>query len=104
MTTLEFLRQFRFFGYAIFDIAVSFIGIYLLSGLLSKLFLKIRVKIPKQNWLFLTLPVGILIHLLIGKITPMTRNFLDIHSNYGLKIIILILLFLGLRRIKIIKK
>jgi len=103
MATIEFLRQFRLAGYAIFDIVVSIIGIYLLSGLLSKLFLKIRVSIPKKNWLFLTLPIGILAHLLVGRITPMTQNFFDIHSNYILKILILGLLFFGLKGIKIIK-
>lgn len=104
MLSLEFLRQFRFGGYAIFDILVSFLGIYLLSSLLSKLFLKIRVSIPKINWLFLTLPLGILTHLLVGKITPMTRDFMSLNSHYLLKIIILVLLFFGLRNIKIIKK
>ena len=104
MATIEFLRQFRFAGYAIFDITISFLCIYLLSGLLSKLFLKIRVSIPKQNWLFLTLPIGILAHLLVGKITLMTQNFIDIHSNYILKILILGLLFFGLYGIKIIKQ
>jgi len=104
MTTIEFLRQFRLGGYVIFDLVVSFLGIYLLSPVLSKIFLKIGLKIPKQNWLWLTLPISILIHLLVGKITPMTANFLDLHSNYLLKIIILLLLFFGVKDIKIIKK
>jgi hypothetical protein len=103
-TSLEFLRQFRFGGYAIFDLLVAFLGVYLLSPWLSKVFLKIRISIPKINWLFLTLPLGILIHLLIGKITPMTRNFLDMRSHYFLKVLILGLLFFGLRGVMIIKK
>lgn len=104
MNPIEFLRQFRFSGYAIFDLVVAFLGIYLLSPLLSKIFLKIRIDIPKKNWLFLTLPISILTHLLIGKITPMTRDFMDIQSHYILKILILSLLILGLKDIKIIKK
>ena len=102
--TIEFLRQFRFAGYAIFDLAVSFLGMYLLSPLLTKLFLKINIKIPKLNWIFLTLPIGILVHLLVGKITPMTTNFLNTNSHYFLKIVVLMSLALGLRGIKIIKK
>jgi len=104
MVTIEFLRQFRFSGYAIFDFAVAFIGIYLISSLLSKIFIKLRIDIPKQNWLFLTLPISIFAHLIVGKITPMTGNFFDINGHYILKIIILILLFFGLKGIKIIKK
>ncbi|MEI6288784.1 MAG: hypothetical protein WCP18_04430 [bacterium] len=103
MNPIEFLRQFRLGGYAIFDFAVSFLGIYLLAPLLSKLFLKIGVDIPKNNWLFLTLPISIAIHLLVGKITPMTKNLIDLHGHYILKIIILGLLIFGLKGIKIIK-
>ena len=104
MISIEFLRQFRVEGYAIFDFVVAFGGIYLLSSLLSKTFLKIRIDIPKINWIFLTLPIGITTHLLIGKITPMTKSFIDLHGHYILKIVILGLLILGLRNIKIVKK
>lgn len=104
MFSIEYLRQFRFSGYAFFDLAVSFLGIYLLSPLLSKLFLKLRVDVPKKNWVFLTLPIGILTHLLVGKMTPMTRNTLDIHDHYVLKGIILASLILGIRGTKIVRK
>ena len=77
MVPIEFLRQFRFSGYAIFDFAAAFLGIYLLSPLLSKAFLKLRIDIPKRNWMFLVLPIGIVSHLLAGNITPMTRDFID---------------------------
>jgi len=103
MGPIEFLRQFRLGGYAIFDFTISFLGIYLLAPLLSRLFLLIKLDIPKQNWLFLTLPISILVHLLFQKMTPMTKGFLDLHGHYILKIIILALLILGLRGIKIIK-
>jgi len=104
MTTLEFLRQFRLGQYAIFDLVVSFLGIYLLSPLLSKIFLKIRIRVPKLNWVFLTLPIGVLVHLIFGRITPMTHNFLDLHGHYVLKILILGLVIFGLRGVKINKK
>ncbi len=104
MIPIAFLRQFRLGDYAIFDFAVSFLGFYLLAPLLSKLFLKIRVDIPHQNWLYLTLPIGIVSHLLTGKITPLTRDFIDLQGHYIVKIMIIGLLFLGLRGIKIIKK
>jgi len=100
MTTLEFLRSFHFFGYAIFDLALSFIGLYLLSGSLSKLFLKINIKIPKINWVYLTLPIGILVHIIVGTYTPMVKDFLDMNGHYILKIVIIIFLILGLRRIR----
>ncbi|MBT3817496.1 MAG: hypothetical protein HOE80_03555 [Candidatus Magasanikbacteria bacterium] len=77
---------------------------YLLSPFLSKMFLKIRIDIPKKNWLFLTLPLSIIIHILVGNITPMTRDFLDIHGHYVLKVVLFVLLILGLKGIKIVNK
>ncbi|MCX6754345.1 MAG: hypothetical protein NTU81_00745 [Candidatus Nomurabacteria bacterium] len=104
MITLEYLRHFKIFEFAIFDLTVSIIGIYLLSPLLSKIFKKINIDIPKINWVFLTLPIGILAHLMAGTITPMTKYFIDIHSHYFIKIFMAGLIILGLKGIKIIKK
>lgn len=104
MNTLEFLRQFHLGGYAIFDLVVSFLGIFLLSPALSKLFLKMKIYIPKINWLFLTLPIGIFVHLLVGTMTPMTKQFFSWPGNLWLKAFILILVFLGFRGVKKIKK
>lgn len=100
MDTITFLRQFRIFNYAIFDLAISFIVIFLLAPLLSKIFRKGGLIIPKISWLYLTLPISIAVHLLIGKITPMTKNFIDLNGHYILKIIILILLVLGTKKIR----
>jgi hypothetical protein len=104
MVSIEFLRQFRIGGYAIFDFATAFLGIYLFSLLTSKIFLKLRLDIPKRSWMLLTLPIGIATHLIIGRITPMTKNFMDTHGHYVLKILIVGLLIFGLKDIKIIKK
>ncbi|MEI8096677.1 MAG: hypothetical protein WCG73_01070 [Candidatus Moraniibacteriota bacterium] len=98
------MRQFRLGEYAIFDFVVTFLGIYLLSSFLSKIFLKIRISIPRSNWLFLALPMSILIHLLSGKITPLTRDFINIQDHYFLKVCILALFVFGLRGIKRVEK
>ena len=104
MEILEYLRGFTIFEYAIFDLALSFGGIYLISERLSRWFLKINIEIPKINWLFLVLPFSILIHIVFQQMTPMTLNFLDLNNYYFLKILILILLFFGLKNIKKIDK
>lgn len=104
MITIEFLRQFRFAGYAYFDLILSFLGIYLLSPILSKVFIKFRIKVSKLSWLFLTLPIGLLVHFIIGQQTPMVKNFLNIQDHYVLKLIILLLLIFGVKGIKIVKK
>jgi len=104
MATIEFLRQFRIAGYAMFDLGASFLGIYLLAPLLSRLFLRFRVQISRKSWLLLTLPLSIVVHLLVGTMTLMTKNFLDVQGHYVLKIVILVLFILGMKDIKIIKK
>jgi hypothetical protein len=100
---IENLRLYRIGGYAIFDLVTAFLGMYLLSPLLSWLFRQVKIDIPKQNWLFLTLPISILVHLLVNNKTLMAKNFLDLQGNFILKILILGLLVLGLRGIKITK-
>ncbi|MBP6981539.1 hypothetical protein KBB25_02060 [Candidatus Gracilibacteria bacterium] len=100
MSTIEFLRQFRVGEYAIFDFAASFIGIFLLSPLLSRGCKKIGIIIGRHNWLLLTLPLSILIHVCVGNFTPMTKDFLDLGGHYTLKIIILGLLVAGLWDVK----
>jgi hypothetical protein len=104
MVPIEFLRQFRLDGYAIFDFVAAFLGIYLLVPLLSKSFRKIGIEIPRLSWLFLTLPIAVLSHLIFGNATPMTMDFIDLSGHYFLKILILILLILGLRGVRKIKK
>lgn len=104
MITIEYLRSFHIGPYAIFDFVVSFLGVYLLSPILSKLFLKIGLKLSAHNLLLLTVPASILIHLLVGKITPMTRDFLNPDDHYLLKFLIIALIYFGIRDIKIIKK
>lgn len=103
MELLDYIREFRIFNYAIFDLIVSFLWIYLLSPFLSKSFFKIWIIIPKVNWLFLTLPIWIFFHVIFWSFTPMTENFLDFSDFYVLKWIVIILLFLWLRNIKINK-
>lgn len=103
MFTIEYLRSFRIGGYAIFDFAVSYIGVALLSPLLSKLFRLVRLDIPKKNWLFFVLPVSIIVHISVGTITPFAAAFLDINGHFVLKAIVLVSLVLGIRGIKIIR-
>lgn len=104
MNTIEFLRGFRIGEYAIFDITVSFLGIWLLSPMLIRIFRLIKLDIPKRNFLFLTLPIGIITHVLLGQNTLMTKYFTDPSSHYLLKIFIISLFLFGLRGIRVIKK
>ena len=104
MDAISFLRQFRVGEYAIFDFTIAFLGVFLVAPLLSKIFRKIGIEIPKYNWLFFTLPIAVITHLLIGRMTPMTSKFIDLSGHYVLKIVIIGLFILGLRNIKRLPK
>lgn len=103
MLTIVFLRSFRLGEYAIFDLATSFLGILILFPLLIRLFRLAHLEIPLTSWLLFTLPIGMGTHILTGNYTPMTKYFLDPSSHYLLKIIIIILFFLGIAGTRIIK-
>lgn len=103
MITTQSLRSFKILDYAVFDLAASFIGIYLLSPVLSSLFRLIKLEIPRSSWLYLTLPLGVLIHILVGSYTPMTKYILDPSGHYLLKILLVALTILGIRGISVIK-
>lgn len=103
MQSLEFLRSYRIGEYAIFDIAISFLGIVLLSPLLIRLFRLLHLEIPLLSWILFTLPLGILVHIAVGNHTLMTKYFLDPTGHYLLKILIILLVVAGVQRISIIK-
>lgn len=100
MNFIEFLRQFRIGGYAMFDLVAAFGGMYLLAPWLSRMFLKFGIVFPKLNFVILALPIGILAHLLVGNVTPMTKAVLDPRGHYTIKTVIILLLVLGCRGVK----
>ncbi|KKQ35978.1 MAG: hypothetical protein US52_C0012G0003 [candidate division WS6 bacterium GW2011_GWA2_37_6] len=95
MLTFEELRSFRLFGFTVFDTALAFVGIYFAALLLSKLFKKIGIFIPRRSWLLWTLPIGTLVHKIIGQSTPMTDELFDPSGYYLIKIFIIALVILG---------
>ncbi len=97
MSTIDFLRQFRFEGFAIFDFVVSYLGFYLLSPLIIKLFSYFNISISKSNIMWLVLPMSILFHIIFKADTPLTKMFLDPSGYYIAKITIILMLFMGLR-------
>lgn len=96
MNIITYLRHWRFEGYAIFDLTLSFLGMWLISSFLSKIFRLIGINVPPLNWVILTLPISIVAHLLVGRYTPMVQNFLNPHDHWILKILIITCLILGL--------
>ncbi|MFA6005058.1 MAG: hypothetical protein WC775_01070 [Patescibacteria group bacterium] len=103
MDYLAYIRQFRIGEITLFDTILAYVGVFLLAPLLSKLFLKIRIMIPRSSWLWLTVPISILFHVAFNQNTPFMKMFLNQNDYYAEKIAILLMLIMGLRGIKIIK-
>lgn len=78
-----------------FDFTIGFLGMLLVSPLLSWLFKKVGIHFPKRNWVILMLPISILVHILVGKITPLTKDFLDPDNHYFVKLIVVCCCILG---------
>ncbi len=99
MFSIPYLRSFKIGPYAIFDLVASFLGIYLFAPLLTKLISIFKLNIPLSSWLYFTIPLGIIFHIIVGNYTPMTKDFLDLSSHYLLKLFILMLIYLGIKNI-----
>ena len=97
MLSIEYLRSFRIAEYAMFDFIVSYFGVYLLAPYLSKAVKRFGVKISRVQWLYLTLPLAILTHLLVGQKTPLTDQLMSPGGSYILKLIILGMIYKGIR-------
>ena len=96
--TLEYLRSFRIGDFAIFDFATAYLGVYLLVPLLNKIIKPTGRHLTKLQWLYLVLPLSILFHLATNNLTPLTKLAISPDSGYVFKAILIILLYLGLKK------
>lgn len=99
MDIISLLRQFRIGPFAVFDFAISYLGLYLLSPLIIKFFSIFNITVTKANIMWLVLPASILIHIAIGRYTPLTKMFLNTSDYYLLKILVIYMLYAGLKGI-----
>ncbi len=96
---IEFLRQYKIGPFSIFDFAISYIGFYLLSPLIIRFFMLFKIHITKSSIMWLVLPLSVVTHIIIRTYTPLTLMTIDPHGHYIVKIIMLFMLFMGLRKI-----
>jgi hypothetical protein len=102
MDVLNILRQYRIGPFTIFDTATAYLGIFLLSPLLSKLFYKLHINISRSGWLWLTLPISVIFHLVFRQNTPLMKILSD-PFKFELYLVLVVLFFMtymGLRKIK----
>ncbi|MFA5932591.1 MAG: hypothetical protein WCV81_04930 [Microgenomates group bacterium] len=104
MGFIEVLRQYRVGPFTLFDTLIAYIGIFLVAPLFSKLFARFNISISRSSWLWLTLPIGVIFHLIFQVHSPFMKTLLDPNGNYIAKIVLIFMLFMGLRNIKRVNK
>ncbi len=97
MIDINILRSFRISGFAVFDLVVSYLGMYLLAPLLTIVFRKIGIEVTRVQWMYLMLPISVIVHLLIGQRTHLTDQLLDLNGGYISKIVILLMVYKGIK-------
>ena len=101
MTSIEFLRQYKIGPFAIFDTAGSYLLVLILSPFLSKLFAKFGLNIPVSSWLWLTLPISVIFHIVFHQSTSLMKILtnpkqIDFYIAFA---ILLFMAYMGLKNI-----
>lgn len=97
------LRQPKIGPFTLFDTGTAFLGVLLLSPLLTRLFAKFNIDVPRTAWLWFTLPLSVLFHLLFGQSTPLMKVITD-PGSYQFYVAIAalgLMSYMGLRLCKI---
>lgn len=104
MDIIGVLRQLRIGPFTIFDTLLAYVGIYFIAPLLSKLFAKINISISRSSWLWLTLPISVIFHLIFNQNTPFIKMVLNPSGDYLAKIVLLFMLYMGLKGVRILRQ
>jgi hypothetical protein len=73
MDTFQLLRQYRIGPFTVFDSGTAFLGVGLLSPVLSWAFRKLHIAISFLDWMLLTFPLSVLFHIIFHQNTPLMR-------------------------------
>ena len=73
MLSIEYLRQFRIGQFAIFDTTAAYVGILIFSPVLTWLMHKLHVRVPVISWLWFTLPLSVIFHIIFHQSTPLIK-------------------------------
>ena len=105
MFSLEYLRQFRIGQFTIFDTVSAYLGILLLAPILVCLSSKFNLKIPVVSWIWFTMSISVLFHVLFSQSTPVIKILSDSNQPqfYIVLLTLLIMAYMGLRKISIIR-
>lgn len=76
---------------------------YLIAPLLSAAVRRLGFEVPRSSWLWLTVPVAVVVHLFTRPDTALTKMILDPSGNYLAKGVLLLMILTGFRGMKRVK-
>ncbi len=100
LNQLGFIFDLRLGPFRMFDFVGTYLVVFLLSPLLTKVALRFRLKIGKIQWLWLLLPISALVHFAINQETTLTKMLLDPNDYYVVKAVIIFMLIMGIKDIR----
>lgn len=100
MDYVTLLRQVRIGPFAVFDTVLGYLGMLLLSPLLTKLFARFHITIPWDSWLWWMLPISVVFHLLFRQQTPLMQALSHPRGFLIAGLILGFMIFMGARRCK----
>lgn len=102
MISIDYLRQFRIGQFTIFDTATSYVGILILSPILTWLVSRLHLNIPIISWVWFTLPLSVIFHIIFHQSTPLVKILAN-PGQFQFYIAIFILFtmtYMGFRKIR----
>jgi len=101
MISIDLLRQPRVGPFTVFDFVTAYLGILILSPLLTWLFSKIHLHISTVSWLWFTLPISVIFHLIFHQNTPLIKMLSDPFKFefYLVLVVLLFMTYMGLKDI-----
>lgn len=94
MNFIEVLRSYRIGPFAIFDFAATYLVAYLVGPYLKK----IGIPISREQFMYLVLPISILVHLVFKVETPLTKMVLATNDYFVWKGILILMIILAIVR------
>ena len=85
--------RYRIGPFPIIDTLGSLVIVYLIAPWLSLLAHKLGFEVPRLSWVWLTVPIALLTHIIFRVNTPLTKMILDPAGGYWAKIAIIIIIF-----------
>jgi hypothetical protein len=101
MISIEYLRQFRIGPFTIFDTVTAYLGILILSPILTWLMSKLHFKVTTASWLWLTLPLSVIFHIIFLQTSPLMKILVHPeHFQFYIAVFILVTMtYMGFSKI-----